>query len=114
MYDFVNALGPFIPSLYWSWCELQIQVYHAIAILPKSTVVQYYVADFSFWTLAFLCNSVVSLSALFFWNQLTALKWGMAVHDCSGVREKIQSSGIIFTIVNEHKVLLYVNFARND
>jgi hypothetical protein len=49
-----------------------------IAVLPKPTVVQYYVADFSFWTLNFLCNSVssVSLSALFFWNQLTALSEG--------------------------------------
>jgi hypothetical protein len=34
----------------------------AVALLPKSTVVQYYVAEFSFWTLCFLCNSVSALS----------------------------------------------------
>jgi hypothetical protein len=38
-------------------------------------VVQYYVGNFSFWMLIFLCNSV-SVSALFFWNQLTALSEG--------------------------------------
>jgi hypothetical protein len=50
----------------------------AIVLLPKSTAVQYYVADFSFRMLTFLRNSVsaVSLSALFFWNQLTALSEG--------------------------------------
>jgi hypothetical protein len=64
----------------------------AIALLPKSTVVQDYVADFSFWTLTFLCNSVsaVSLSALFFWNQLTVLSKGClywyTVHNSNLIR----------------------------
>jgi hypothetical protein len=32
---------------------------YSIVLLPKSVVVQYYVADFSFWTLTFLCNLVL-------------------------------------------------------
>jgi hypothetical protein len=41
-------------------------------------VVQYYVADFSFWTFTFLCNSVsvVSLSAL---EPINSAKWGMPI-----------------------------------
>jgi hypothetical protein len=50
--------------------------------LPKSTVVQYFVVDFSFWTLTFLCNSVsaVSLSALVFLEPINSAKWGMPVY----------------------------------
>jgi hypothetical protein len=57
----------------YSVLHLALFRYGALAM-----VVQYYAADFSFSTLTFLCNSVsaVSLSALFFWNQLTALSEG--------------------------------------
>jgi hypothetical protein len=57
---------------------LQLQVSPTIVSLPKSTVVQYYVVDFSFWKHTFLCNlvSAVSLSGLLFWN---STKRGMPV-----------------------------------
>jgi hypothetical protein len=53
--------------------------YSALSFFFTPLELQYYTVDSSFWTLAFLCTSlsVVSLSALFFWNQLTVWSNGL-------------------------------------
>jgi hypothetical protein len=60
------------------YITLHLALFRNSKLLSTPEEVQYYAVDSSFWTLTFLCNSVsaVSISALFLWNQLTALSEG--------------------------------------